>query len=154
MPAAPPPFDVSRARDAFRAAAELHAQATREGAAALTDADFDRLRDADRAFTDAVREGRIEDAITADDRFHRVLLDAAGDPDLHAGVDLLLPRMRRMDLWAFAGRALGGRPSTHPAIVAALQRGDADAAADLVERSFVEAGDELAAAVERAARNG
>jgi len=150
MSAAPPPFDLARAREAFRAAGELHAQATREGAAALSADDFELLRARDAEFVRAAGAGRIEDAIDADDAFHRVLLDAAGDPDLQVGVDLLLPRMRRMDLWHFARQALGGRPSTHPEIIAALEAGDADRAAQLVERSFVVAGEELAAAVERA----
>jgi DNA-binding GntR family transcriptional regulator len=152
MPAPPPPFDLTRAREAFRTAADLHGQATRHGAPALTSDHFERLRAADAEYVEAVREGRVADAIGADDRFHRVLIDAAGDPDIEVGVDLLLPRLRRMDLWVFTRKALDDRPSTHPAIVEALERGDADVAADLVERSFLDAGEELAAVVERNSR--
>jgi DNA-binding GntR family transcriptional regulator len=152
MPAPPPPFDLTRARDAFRTAADLHGQATRAGAASVTEDDLARLRAADEAYCRAVREGRVADAIEADDEFHRVLIDAAGDPDIRVGVELLLPRLRRMDLWLFTRKALDDRPSSHPAIVQALERGDAEAAAELVERSFLEAGDELAAAIERTPR--
>jgi DNA-binding GntR family transcriptional regulator len=150
MPAPPPPFDLTRAREAFRTAADLHAQATRAGAAALTAGDLERMRAADEAYCRAVGEGRVADAIAADDRFHFVLLEAAGDPDLKVGVELLLPRLRRMDLWVFTRKALDERPSSHPAIIEALERGDADAAAELVAESFLEAGDELAAVVESA----
>jgi DNA-binding GntR family transcriptional regulator len=152
VPQPPPPFDLTRAREAFRNAADLHGQATRTGAAALTGDDLDLMRTADEDYCRAVREGRVSDAIEADDRFHAVLIDAAGDPDIRVGVELLLPRLRRMDLWLFTRKALDDRPSSHPAIVEALERGDAEAAAELVERSFLEAGDELAAAVERTPR--
>jgi len=90
MSAAPPPFDLGRAREAFRAAGELHAQATREGAAALTAEDLDRLRARDAEFVRAAADGRVEDAIDADDAFHRVLLDAAGDPDPGVRVNALI----------------------------------------------------------------
>src|SRR4051794_7469296 len=50
MPATPSPFDLTLAREAFANAAELHAEATRRGAAALQLADFDRLRAADAEF--------------------------------------------------------------------------------------------------------
>jgi DNA-binding GntR family transcriptional regulator len=149
---APPPFDLTRAREAFRAAADVHGQATRIGAAALSADELERLRAADAEYVAAVRDGRVADAITADDRFHRVLLEAAGDPDLLVGADLLTPRLRRMDLWLFTRKALDDRPSSHPEILEALEDGDADRAAELVARSFLDAGEELAAIVERVAR--
>jgi DNA-binding GntR family transcriptional regulator len=145
----PPPFDLKHAREAFATSARLHGEATRLGAAALTPDDFDRLRAADAAYVAALREGRIEDAIHADDDFHRVLLDAAGDPDLRVSVDLLLPRLHRMDLWIFTRKAFSAGDNTHPEIVAALQAGDVDTAVDLVQRSHSEAGEALSAALER-----
>ena len=148
MSADPIPFDLTLAREAFEAAAQLHGEATRRGGAALRPADFDRLRAADAAFVEAVEATRVEDAIDADDAFHRVLVEAAGDPDLSVGQDLLMPRLRRMDLWLFTRKALEHAPSSHPQIIAALERGDAEQAARLVERSFREAGEQLAAVVE------
>jgi DNA-binding GntR family transcriptional regulator len=145
----PTPFDLRHAREAFATSARLHGEATRRGAAALTPADFNRLRDADAAYVAALREGRIEDAIRADDDFHRVLLDAAGDPDLRVSVDLLVPRLHRMDLWIFTRKAFADGPNTHPDIIEALQAGDVETAADLVERSHSEAGEQLATALER-----
>jgi DNA-binding GntR family transcriptional regulator len=147
----PPPFELHHAREAFATSGRLHAEATRHGAAALTPADFDRLRATDAEYVAALRDGRIEDAIAADDAFHRVLLDAAGDPDLHVSVELLLPRLHRMDLWLFTRKAFSETPNTHPEIIAALEAGDADTAARLVEASHAEAGEQLFAALNRAA---
>jgi DNA-binding GntR family transcriptional regulator len=147
----PPPFELHHAREAFATSGRLHAEATRRGAGGLTSSDFDRLRAADAEYVAALREGRIEDAIHADDAFHRVLLDAAGDPDLRVSVDLLLPRLHRMDLWLFTRKAFSETPNTHPEIIAALEAGDVETAAELVEASHAEAGEQLFAALNRTA---
>jgi DNA-binding GntR family transcriptional regulator len=149
MPSPPAPFDLKLAREAFENAARLHGEATRRGAPNLTGDDLEQLREADAAFASAVADGRVEDAIEADDAFHRILVTAARDPDLQVSVELLTPRLRRMDLWFFARKTFGGAPNSHPPILAALERGDAEEAAELVERSFRDAGEQLSAALER-----
>jgi DNA-binding GntR family transcriptional regulator len=152
MTSEPLPFDLKLARTAFATSAGLHGAATRRAAGRLTDADFEALRAHDAAFTTALREGRVADAIAADDAFHRVILEASDDPDLVVSVELMLPRLRRMDLWLFTRKAFDDlEESSHPAILDALQAGDAEGAAALVERSFTSAGEDLAAVVERRA---
>ena len=147
----PLPFDLKLAREAFATSAGLHGAATRRAADQLTAEDFDRLRALDADYVTALQEARVEDAIRADDAFHRVFLDAAGDPDLVVSVDLIAPRLRRMDLWLFTRKAFSETPNTHPEIIAALEAGDADTAARLVEASHAEAGEQLFAALNRAA---
>jgi DNA-binding GntR family transcriptional regulator len=146
------PFDLKLAREAFTTAAELHGTATRHAADRLTEADYDLLAAHDAAYVAALAAGRVADGIAADDAFHRVILDATGDPDLIVSVELLMPRLRRMDLWLFTRKAFADGESSHPAIIAALRAGDAEHAAALVEASFSTAGEELSAAVERAGR--
>jgi DNA-binding GntR family transcriptional regulator len=148
----PLPFDLNLARAAFATSAGLHGAATRRAADKLTAADYDRLRAHDAEFVTALREGRVQDAILADDAFHRVFLDVAGDPDLIVSVDLIQPRLRRMDLWHFTRKAFDAGQNTHPETIAALQAGDVDTAVGLVEDSFTTAGESLAAAVKRTAR--
>jgi DNA-binding GntR family transcriptional regulator len=145
----PLPFDLKLAREAFATNAHLHGTATRQATGRLSEADFDRLRAHDAEFVAALAEGRVDDAIAADDAFHRVILDTAGDPDLIVSVELLQPRLRRMDLWFFARKTFEPSESSHPAIVAALEAQDADRAAELVEQSFTTAGEQLAAVVQR-----
>jgi DNA-binding GntR family transcriptional regulator len=145
----PLPFDLKLAREAFTTSAQLHGAATRRAAGKLSDDDYDRLEALDAAFATALREGRVQDAIAADDGFHRVILEAADDPDLLVSVELMLPRLRRMDLWLFTRKAFTDGASSHPAIVAALREDDGERAAELVEASFTTAGEELAAAVGR-----
>jgi len=147
----PLPFDLKLAREAFATSAQLHGAATRRAAGKLSEDDFDRLHAHDAAFTAALQAGRVQEAITADDAFHRVILDAAGDPDLIVSVELMLPRLRRMDLWLFTRKAFTAGDNSHPRIIAALRAGDAETAAGAVQESFSSAGEELAAAVERGA---
>jgi DNA-binding GntR family transcriptional regulator len=149
MPGEPVPFDLRSAREAFATTGRLQAEATRLGAPKLGAEDFDRLRAADDRYTEALADGRVEDAIAADDAFHQVLLDAADDPDLQVSLDLLLPRLKRMDLFVFARKTLVRGESTHPQIIAALKTGDAEAAARLVENSYAAAAAALVAAIER-----
>jgi DNA-binding GntR family transcriptional regulator len=149
MTTEPLPFDLKHAREAFSTSAHLHGAATRRAAAHLTDADFDRLRAHDAEYAAALLEGRVQDAILADDAFHRVVLEAAGDPDLLVSVDLMVPRLRRMDLWLFTRKSFDAVENSHPHIIAALIEGDGETAARLVEDSFTSAGEELAAVVER-----
>ncbi|MET0601252.1 MAG: FCD domain-containing protein [Baekduia sp.] len=148
----PLPFDLKLAREAFATAAGLHGAATRRAADRLTEADYKRLAAHDTAYVAALAAGRVQDGIAADDGFHRVILNATGDPDLVVSVDLLMPRLRRMDLWLFTRKAFADGESSHPAIIAALRTGDSELAATRVEASFSTAGEELAAAVERAGR--
>lgn len=145
----PVPFDLPLAREAFATAAQLHGAATRRAAERLTAADLEGLEALDAEYVAALREGRVADAIAADTAFHRLLLVAADDLDLLVSVDLIMPRLRRMDLWLFTRKAFGDGESTHPAIVGALRAGDGERAAELVETSFTEAGEALAAIVER-----
>lgn len=149
MAASPVPFDLTMAREAFATAAQLHGRATRDGAAHLRPDDLDALRVADAAYVAALAEGRVEDAIDADDAFHDVLAHATEDPDIQVSVELLKPRLRRLDLWFFTRKTFDGPPSSHGEIVAALERGDAERAASLVEASFVRAGETLVAALQR-----
>ena len=151
--AEPVPFDLNLAREAFATSAGLHGAATRKAAARLRAADFRKLRALDQEFTGALEDGRVHAAIAADDAFHRVFLDVAGDPDLVVSVELMVPRLRRMDLWLFTRKSFDAASveNSHPETIAALEAGDVDRAVALVEASFTDAGEALAAVVERVA---
>jgi DNA-binding GntR family transcriptional regulator len=151
MPAEPPPFGFAQAREAFDAVAALHSEATLRAVPRLTAADLQEMRAADAACREALTEGRVEDAIDADDRFHDVLTRAADDPDLTVGIELVRPRIRRLDRWYFARITYSDDKSGsfHDEILAACEAGDAEGAAGFVERSFHEGGEAIAAAAQR-----
>jgi DNA-binding GntR family transcriptional regulator len=149
MTAEPTPFDLSLAREAFATTGGLHGAAVRMAAPRLRPADFRRLRVLDAEFASALDEGRVHAAIAADDAFHRVFLNLADDPDLTVAVELMMPRLKRMDLWLFTRKSFDPSENTHPETLAALEAGDVDRAAELVEASYTDAGEMLAAIVER-----
>jgi DNA-binding GntR family transcriptional regulator len=142
----PIPFDIQRAREVFETFGALQAEAARKGVPKLTAEAIERLRAWEEERSTALEQGRVEDAIAADDAFHGVLVDAAGDPDIVASIALILPRVRRMDLWLFSRMSLGARRpvNAHTRIIDACERGDAEAAAEIIERSFRDAGELLA----------
>lgn len=145
----PLPFDLPLAREAFGTAGRLNGDATRRAADRLTAEDLADLEALDAAYETALRDGRVADAIAHDTAFHRRFFEIADDPDLSISADLIMPRLRRMDLWLFTRKAFDPSQSSHPAILGALRAGDGETAATLVEASFTEAGEALAAIVER-----
>jgi DNA-binding GntR family transcriptional regulator len=147
--AEPLPFDLPLAREAFGTAAQLQHDATLRAAQAITEADIVALEAINDQYEAALRDGRVADAIAADTTFHRRFFEIAGDPDLLVSADLIMPRLRRMDLWLFTRKAFDPSNNSHPAILAALRAGDGERAAALVAASFTEAGEQLAAIVER-----
>lgn len=149
MSTEPRPFDLPLAREAFGTAAHLHGAATRRAADRLTAEDLAGLEALDAAYEDALRDGRVADAIAHDTAFHRRFFEIAGDPDLLISADLIMPRLRRMDLWLFTRKAFDPSQSSHPGILAALRAGDGERAVALVEASFTDAGEALMAIVER-----
>jgi DNA-binding GntR family transcriptional regulator len=149
MSTEPLPFDLPLAREAFGTAAQLNGDATRRAADRLTAEDLTDLEQLDAAYEHALRDGRVADAIAHDTAFHRRFFEITDDPDLLISGDLIMPRLRRMDLWLFTRKAFDPSSNSHPAILDALRAGDGETAATLVEASFTEAGEALAAIVER-----
>jgi DNA-binding GntR family transcriptional regulator len=136
------PIDIDRAAHAFPVVAALQALATRLGVPGLTRAGLEAMRAHDRERVRALRAGEIPAAIAADDAFHGVLLDAAGNRELRRSLERLMPQIRRLDLVHF--RALSRQEpaggTAHAAILDACERGAADEAAALVEATFLELG--------------
>lgn len=147
-------LDVVAAREAFPVVAALHALAARSGVARLNPADIAAMRAANEALA-AAMGGRdaasIQRAITADDGFHAVLLDAAGNSEIMRTLERLMPKVRRLEYARFG--TLAGRKSVeqHTAIIAACERGDATEAAALVEENWLTLGQLIASSLSGAA---
>jgi DNA-binding GntR family transcriptional regulator len=150
-----PLFDFHQAREVFATFASLHAEATLAAAPQLTEADYAELEAAEAAFATAVRDGRTDDAIDADDRFHQVFVRLCGDPDVRVGIELVLPRVRTLDQWYFGrmSERQDRSASFHDEILAACRAGDAAEASRLVELSFRTGGEDMVAEAQRRERN-
>jgi DNA-binding GntR family transcriptional regulator len=122
------PLDRDEARDAFELVAAIQALAARLAVPRMGAAELERARAANRRFAAALAQRDVDAALAADDEFHGVFLDAAGNREIPRSLARLLPRLRRLERLRFG--SLRGRRSVrqHERIIAAAARGDADEA--------------------------
>lgn len=147
------PLDARAARDAFPVVAALHALATRQGVRSLTPGDLASMRSANERLARLIAAPdphTVLQAIRADDDFHAVVLDAAGNPEIVAALNRVMPKVRRLEYAQFG--SLAGRKSVqqHEAILAACERGEVEEAAALVEENWLSLGQLIAASLEGA----
>ena len=140
------PLRAADARHAFPLLAVVHGLATELAVPSLDDDDFARLHEANDAFMDALRERDRAAAFAADDRFHGVFVQRAGNPQLVRTLAHLTPTLQRMQQLA-AVQLPGGRSvAQHQAIAGRAAARDAAGAASAVRANWMT----LAALVERA----
>jgi DNA-binding GntR family transcriptional regulator len=143
------PLDTRAARDAFPVVAALHALATRLGVPRLTPADLAAMEAANARLAVALDRHAVPEAIAADDSFHGVLLQAAGNGEVVQALARLMPKVRRLEFARFG--SLAGRRSVeqHAAILAACARGAPGEAAGLVEENWLTLGQLIVESLER-----
>jgi DNA-binding GntR family transcriptional regulator len=128
------------AQDTFPVLASLHALAAELGTPRLRREDLDRLRAENRAFHEALTINDPELAYSADDRFHRIFVDASGNPEIDRVLRRLGPRLRRLE--HLRAGVLPGRRSLaqHEAIISRAAARDARATASATRENWLEFG--------------
>ncbi|MDQ0680493.1 DNA-binding GntR family transcriptional regulator [Arthrobacter pascens] len=98
----------------------------------LTERDFRTMRQANRNFAAAVDRQDVSKALAADDAFHHVIIEAAGNPVIARVVEQLHPQVHRILYRKFSG-LLGGEETIkhHKELILTCELGDAQAAATL-----------------------
>jgi DNA-binding GntR family transcriptional regulator len=140
------PLDRRAITETFPIVAALHGLAARLGAGALDAGHLEEMEAANRERAAALRAGRVDEAIDADDRFHAVLVRAAASQELEREIARLMPRIRRLDHLHF--RELVDADTTtreHEAILEACRTGTPAEVAELVERNLLSVGRQAAA---------
>jgi DNA-binding GntR family transcriptional regulator len=134
------PLSARDARDAFTVYAALEALAASLAVPRLTRDDLETMRAANREFADALRAADVDAAISADDRFHDILVQAAANREIPRSLERLLPRIRRLERARFG--SLAGRRSVeqHERIIALCAAGDARRAAEAVRENWLTLG--------------
>jgi DNA-binding GntR family transcriptional regulator len=119
----------SDAHDAFPLLAVLHALATELAVPRLGEEDVAALNAAQNAYVRALRAGDAVRAFDADDRFHQIFVERAGNPQVQHTIERLLPTLHRMENLAL--RRLPGRTAVaqHRAIIDRATTGNAVGAA-------------------------
>ncbi|HYJ57485.1 MAG TPA: GntR family transcriptional regulator [Mycobacterium sp.] len=123
------PIDPRTLADAQEVTAAMNELAVRTAVPILTDADLTGMRAANDSFAEALRNGDVVVAVVADDAFHRIPVDRAGNAAIRTVLDQYTPVLRRVERIRFA--SLRGRDSVaqHARIIAFAEAGDAEAAA-------------------------
>lgn len=113
---------------AVRVAAALHALAVHDAAAGIGPDDVRAMQAANRRLQQAFEADDVEEAIAADDAFHRVAIVRAANPVLESALDQVMPLLRRAEHLRFGAFITPDSVRQHAAILAALEARDADAA--------------------------
>lgn len=122
-------LDARDVRDASDVVAAMHEVAVREAVPALTGADVEAMRAANRRFAAAVGSGDVDAALLADDELHGVLVRIAGNRALETVLEQFTPTVRRAERLRFG--SLRGRASIarHDDLIRLCAAGDAEGAA-------------------------
>lgn len=121
--------DLRAVREARDVVAALHSLALREAIDRLTRADLQRMREANRRFKQALRDGDVESALRADDDLHGVPVVVAGNTALTSVLEQFTPVLHRAERLRFS--TLDGRASVrrHDDLIRLCEAGDVDEAA-------------------------
>jgi DNA-binding GntR family transcriptional regulator len=108
----------------------------------LSEKDFDAMREANGNFAAAVQGQDVAKALAADDAFHHVIIEAAGNPVVARVIEQLHPQLHRILYRKFSG-LLGGEETInhHEALIKVCERGDAHAAAIMSGEHWSHLGD-------------
>jgi DNA-binding GntR family transcriptional regulator len=131
------PLDARAAVEAQAVAASMHELAARSAVPLLAEEHAVAMDEANAAFEAALNGQDVDAAIAADDAFHRVFVDLAGNRLQAAILDDVTPLLRRMERVRFA--ALAGRTSVaqHRSIVELARAGDAEGAAAVARANWL-----------------
>lgn len=111
--------------------AAMHRLAVEEAVPHLTKADIAAMREANRRFARALRDGDVNAALEADDDLHAVPVAASGNDAIAAVIDQFTPLLRRVERVRFS--SLTGRSSVdlHERLIDLCAKGEARAAAEV-----------------------
>lgn len=130
------PLEPAEIRDARAVVAAMHRLAVVDAVPRMTEEDLAAMRAANDAFAAALERGDSEAALAADDAFHAVAVQVAGNVAVATVLDQYTPVLRRLERLRFssdAGRSSVGR---HHALLELCTAGDADGAGTVVQETW------------------
>ncbi|MCU4671579.1 GntR family transcriptional regulator [Microbacterium fluvii] len=130
------PLEERSIRDAQSVVAAMHALAVREAVPNLTAAHLDRMRAANAAFAAAQRAGDADAALRADEQFHAVALEAAGNAAVGAVIAQYEPVLHRAERLRFASHEGAASIARHERLIELCAAGDAEGAAAVAEHTW------------------
>jgi DNA-binding GntR family transcriptional regulator len=137
------PVSLRDVRDLVPLLATIHGLATELAVPRLQPSHLRDLRARNDEFIAALRAQSPAAAYEADDAFHAVIVDAAGNAEIPAVLTRLMPRLHRLE--CLGGANLPGRRSVaqHEALITRAQIGDAAGAAAAARANWITLGSVL-----------
>jgi DNA-binding GntR family transcriptional regulator len=124
-------LDLRAVRDARDVVAAMHEVAVREAVAQLTSQDIRAMKDANRRFRAALKDGDVEAALAADDDLHGVPVRVAGNRAIEAVLDQFTPVLRRAERLRFSTLTGRGSVALHDRLIKLCETGQVDSAAEV-----------------------
>lgn len=139
------PLRLDQASQALAVITAMHELAVRSAIPKLRESDLGRLEAAADAFANAVRATDHEAAIAADDQFHGVFVDVAGNRAAAETLMRYMPLLRRAEALRFGTLPGQKSVSAHNRILRAARRGDIESAVSATRANW----DSLAQQIEQ-----
>jgi len=117
------PLVLQQVRDAAVVVRAMHELAVAAAAPAVTAADVEAMRVANRRFAAAVAAGDLLAALAADDELHDVLLARCGNGAVRATIERFTPAVRRLERQRFAAAHGGESVVLHDRLISACAEG-------------------------------
>lgn len=130
------PLEEASVRDAQSVVAAMHRLAVEGAIGSVTEADLQRMREANARFDAAQRKGDADAALSADQDFHAVAVGRCGNEAVRAVIAQYEPVLHRAERLRFGSQE--GRDSVHrhARLIELLRNGDAAGAAELAEQTW------------------
>lgn len=137
------PLQFEEAKHAFTVVAVLHALAARLACPVLHREDILALESINHELQLAIEQGDVIQAIEADTRFHKIFLDAAGNPEIVLALARCEPKIHRLEVSQFNNVKGIGSVEQHKRIISALKNKEVEETVRLVEENWLSLGELL-----------
>jgi DNA-binding GntR family transcriptional regulator len=134
------PLNPEEAKHAFTVVAALQSLAARLAVPLLKESDIEVLELSNEILQDSLEKKDMIKAIEADGGFHHVFIEAAGNPEIVAALDRIVPKIHRLELSQFASVNGFCSVEQHKKIIEACKSRDSEKAARLVEENWLSLG--------------
>lgn len=136
-------LNLEKAKHAFTVVAVLHSLAARLAVPLLKESDIEELEFSNRALSLAVEKKDIIKAIEADELFHNVFLDIAGNPEIIRALERSIHKIQRLEISQFTSINALKSVEQHKQIIEACKNKNIEQATHLVEQNWLSLGELL-----------
>ncbi|MHA4262422.1 GntR family transcriptional regulator (plasmid) [Bacillus cereus] len=131
------PLNLREAKHVLTVVAALHSLAARLAVPLLKKADIQKLEFSNQALLVSIEEKDSIKAIEADELFHKVFLDVAGNPEIIRALERSVSKIQRLEISQFTSINGLKLVEKHQQIIEACKTKDKEKTAHLVEQNWL-----------------